>query len=144
MENLIKKAGVGIIVLGFMMSFGATDVLANCGMCGKGEKKTEEKIAVSADAKTFQAAVICLGCTLKKEQGAKALCSLFGHKNALRTQDGKIWTILENKTSTELINLHDYAGKNIEVVGKKFADAQVIEVNSFNVLGEGSEHHHKE
>ena len=54
----------------------------------------------------------------------------------------KIWTILENDKSTELINDHDYAGKDIEIKGKRFAEAQIIEVDTFKVLSEG-EHSHK-
>ena len=79
----------------------------------------------------IQGKVICFGCTLKGERGAKAQCSLYGHTNAIRTNDGKIWTILENDQSTELIHNHDYAGKEIEIKGKKFAEAQTIEVESF-------------
>ena len=80
--------------------------------------------------------VICQGCTLKKEKGAKAQCSIYGHINAIKTKDGKIWTILENDKSTELINDHDYAGKDIEIKGKRFAEAQIIEVDTFKVLSE--------
>ena len=86
--------------------------------------------------------VICQGCTLKKEKQAKAQCSIYGHINAIKTKDGKIWTILENDKSTELINNHDYAGKDIEIKCKKFAEAQIIEVNTFKVLSE-EEHTHK-
>ena len=85
--------------------------------------------------------VVCQGCTLKKEKGAKAQCSIYGHINAIKTKDGKIWTILENDKSTELINNHDYAGKDIEIKGKKFAEAQIIEVDTFKVLSEGEDTH---
>ncbi|MCM8778538.1 MAG: hypothetical protein NC834_01960 [Candidatus Omnitrophica bacterium] len=37
----------------------------------------------------------------------------------------------KNDKSTELINNHNYAGKDIEIGGEKFADAQIIEVESF-------------
>ena len=80
--------------------------------------------------------IICLGCTLKKEKGAKAQCSLYGHINGLRTSDGKIWTILENDNSTKLINSHELAGKKVEIEGKKYEDAHYIEVVSYRVLGE--------
>jgi hypothetical protein len=38
---------------------------------------------------------------------------------------------LENDKSTELINNHDYAGKEVEIKGKRLPDAQTIEVESF-------------
>ena len=40
--------------------------------------------------------------------------------------------------------VRDVVFKNIEVTGKKLADANVIQVNSFTVLEEGLEHQHKE
>lgn len=78
--------------------------------------------------------MVCLGCTLKKEKGAQAQCSVYGHKNAIRTGNGKIWTILENDASNELINSHEYGGKEVEITGKKFIDAQIVEVESFKII----------
>ena len=147
MVKLFKQLGVFIVVVVLVLGFCKTDVFADCGMCGVDGEHVEEELS---NIKTFQATAICLGCTLKKEQGAKALCSVFGHKNALRTEDGKIWTILENEASAELINLHEYAGEKIQIKGKKFADTQVVEVTSFKVLGEEAiqhstaEHSHEE
>jgi hypothetical protein len=109
------------------------------GRCGLG--KTIEA-AETTGVETIKGKVVCFGCTLKKEKGAEAQCSLYGHINAIRTKDGKIWTILENDKSTELIHNHDYVGSDIEIRGKKIAEAQVIEVDSFKILSEG-EHTHK-
>ena len=93
-------------------------------------------IAVSsprAGDETIEGEVICLGCTLKKADGAKAQCSVYGHKNAIKTGDGGILTILENDQSTKLINDHDYAGKKVEIQGRVFPEANVIQVDSFTV-----------
>ena len=117
-----------ILVLGLL--------LTSLNTLGFAEEKSKDEY------KIIKGKVICQGCTLKKEKGAKAQCSIYGHINAIKTKDGKIWTILENDKSTELINNHDYAGKDIEIKGKKFAEAQIIEVNTFKVLSEG-EHTHK-
>jgi len=77
----------------------------------------------------------CLGCSLKDAEGAGAQCSVYGHKNALRTTDGRTWTILENDASKELISSHDYTGKKVSIEGKKYPKAQVVEVESFEVAG---------
>ena len=95
-----------------------------------GEEKTETGYEI------VQGKVICLGCTLKKEAGAKAQCSIYGHTNAIKTKDGKTWTILENDKSTALIRDHSYEGKDVEIRGKKYIDAQTIEVESVKVLSE--------
>lgn len=83
--------------------------------------------------------VICLGCTLKKEQGAKADCSVYGHKHGLRTDDGKIWSFLENDNSADLIQNHDYNGSDVEITGRKLDNAQIIEVESFKIAPEEGE-----
>lgn len=116
-----------ILILGLLVT--------SLNSLGSAQEETKEK------HETIQGKVICLGCTLKKEKGAKAQCSIYGHTNAIRTKDGKIWSILENDKSTELINSHDYAGKSIEIKGRKIKEAQTIEVESFKVLSEG-EHCH--
>lgn len=114
-------------LLSLLFGFGASKAFAHCGECGIAEAEAAETV-------TFQAKVICLGCTLKKEQSAKAQCSLYGHTQALMTEDDKIWTILENDTSTELINSHEYKGKKVEITGKKFIGTQIIEIESFKVI----------
>lgn len=116
-----------ILILGLLVT--------NLSSLGFAQEEIKEKY------ETIQGKVVCFGCTLKKEKGAKAQCSIYGHTNAIRTKDGKIWSILENDKSTELINNHDYAGKDIEIKGRKINEAQTIEVESFKVLSEG-EHTH--
>jgi hypothetical protein len=130
-----------LIITLMLVSIGliSQEVFAHCGRCGIGKRL---EAAETLGFETIKGEVVCFGCTLKKEKGAKAQCSLYGHINAIRTKDGKIWTILENDKSTELLNNHDYAGKEIEIKGKKFPEAQTIEVESFKILSEG-EHSHK-
>ena len=132
--SAVRRSGIIIVAFGLLFSFWITSALAHCGMCGMDEKIVEEE--TSPLTETLQATVVCLGCTLKKEQGAKAQCSIYGHINALRTKDGKVWTILENDVSGELINSHEYAGEEVEITGKKYRNAQVIEIETLKVLKE--------
>ena len=118
----MKRMLTRILILGLLVTSSASFGFAE-GEIGEGYE-------------TIQGKVICLGCTLKSEKGAKAQCSLYGHTNAIRTVDGKIWSILENDQSTDLVKNHDYAGKDVEISGKKFVDAQTIEVGSFKALSE--------
>ncbi len=103
---------------------------AHCGKCGIPVASAQEGESTA----TFKGEIVCLGCTLKKEQKAKAQCSVYGHINGLRTSDGEIWTFLENDNSTKLIHNHDLAGKTIEIKGKKYENAHYIEVESFTVI----------
>ena len=120
-------------ILGSILVLGL--LLTSLNTLGFAQEKAKDEYEI------IKGKVICQGCTLKKEKQAKAQCSIYGHINAIRTKDGKIWTILENDKSTELINNHDYAGNDIEIRGKKFAEAQIIEVDSFKVLSEGEDTH---
>lgn len=126
----MKKILISILVL-VSICLISTGVFTHYGFCGVGKEAQAQE---TGEIETIQGKVICFGCTLKKEKGAKAQCSIYGHTNAIRTKDGKIWSILENDKSTELINNHDYAGKDIEIKGKKIKEAQTIEVESFKVL----------
>lgn len=94
--------------------------------------------AQAAESTVIHGDVVCFGCALKKEQGAKAQCSVYGHVNAVRLGDGKIWSILENDQSKELVQNHDYAGKHVHIQGRQIPEAQTIEVESFEVASDGS------
>jgi len=129
----LKLVGV-VVLLALVLNVWTSEAYASCGGCGTGGEKLDA--VTEASPVSFKAEVICLGCALKKGQGAKAQCSLYGHVNAIRSEDGRIWTILENDVSTELINSHEYAGKQIEITGKKFSGTQVIEIETFKITEE--------
>lgn len=133
MEQILKLAGFAILLV-LVLNIWTSEASANCGGCGAGEARLNA--VTEASPVSFKAEVICLGCALKKGQGAKANCSLYNHANALKSEDGRIWTILENDISTDLINSHEYAGKQVEITGKKFAGTQVIEIETFKIIGE--------
>ncbi|MBU4342440.1 MAG: hypothetical protein KKG01_05565 [Candidatus Omnitrophica bacterium] len=127
----LKLAGV-VVLLALVFNVWTSEAYASCGGCGAGGESVDavtEALPVS-----FKAEVICLGCALKKGQGAKTQCSLYGHVNALKSEDGRIWTILENDASTGLINSHEYAGKQVEITGKKFGGTQIIEIENFKLV----------
>ncbi len=99
-------------------------------------------------AKTIGATVtgqnFCLGCALKKEFGAGAQCSIFGHKHSLRvikaTANGKElpdmqgWVLhyLQTQKSQDLI--HKHHGENLSVTGTIYPAERVLEVTSFKVV----------
>lgn len=131
MNRALQLVAFVVLLVLFFSAWGG-ETYAHCGRCGVEEGKVD--VLTEASPVSFKAEVICLGCSLKKTQGAKANCSLYGHVNALRSEDGKIWTILENDISADLINLHEYVGKEVEVTGKRFGGSQVIEIESFNII----------
>ncbi len=81
---------------------------------------------------------ICLGCSLKKEYGAAAQCSKYGHEHALKvttaTANGKklpemngwILTYLDTDNAQPVIKEHD--GETLTLIGKVYTEARVLEV----------------
>ena len=124
----MRNITTGLLILCVAL-FSTGIAFAHCGVCGVGEAAPAQ--AKSADS--IAGKVVCLGCTLKKEQGAKAQCSTYGHKNGLQTPDGKIWSFVENDSSAKLIGDHGLAGKSVEVKGKNLDNANYIDVESYKV-----------
>ena len=95
-----------------------------------GQDRTEQ----SGEHQTFSGTLVCLGCDLKKAEGARAQCTDFGHKHALKTEDGKYITFLENKYAADLMKgkHHD---QTVEVHGVYFAGANTLDVESFTAGG---------
>lgn len=83
----------------------------------------------------------CLGCSLKKEQGAAAQCSIYGYRHALKVEsasgaDGKpiealvgdSLHYLDNDKSAGLIKGEELHEKRVEVKGKLFGPERTLEV----------------
>jgi hypothetical protein len=102
-----------------------------------GEKKAEMKAEMKGEMKAvdgiFEGKLVCLACDLKETEGARAECSVYGHKHALKTSDGRYINLLENKYSADLLNSEKYAGKDIKIQGVYYASANQLDVQSFTV-----------
>ncbi len=81
--------------------------------------------------KAFKGTLSCLGCDLKKSEGALSQCKIYGHKHAIRLEDGKYISFLENDKSADLIKGDKWHGQDVEVHGTYYKDANVIDVDSF-------------
>ncbi len=92
------------------------------------------KKAETSKETTIKGTMVCLGCELKKGDGANAECKDFGHTHALKTEDGKLVSLLENKFAKDLMS-DKYHGKNVEINGTMFANANILDVQSFSVDG---------
>lgn len=94
------------------------------------------KASVAAPKKmvTLSGTLSCLGCDLKKAHGAGAQCSIYGHKHALKTGNGKYYTFLENAKAEPLIKGEEMHGKKVRVNGTLFPGTQVIEVKSYQAM----------
>jgi hypothetical protein len=130
-----------IIALLFLLSYGfSVNVLAQDYDVGK--VSTNQTMYSDVVAATITGTNVCVGCSLKKEKGAGAQCSVYGHKHSLKVskatdKDGNElsdmtgWLLyyLETDKSTELINGHHK--EELVIEGKIYPDERVLEVISF-------------
>ena len=102
-----------------------------------------KKDPASTKADVIEASVtgenVCVGCALKKEQGAAAQCSKYGHRHALRvtsaSADGsdlaymKGWILyyLETDNAQPFIKEHD--GETLTLRGKVYTAERMFEVD---------------
>ncbi len=96
-----------------------------------GEQKAD-KMGKQAD---FEGTLVCLGCDLKQAEGAHAACTAYGHRHALKTEDGKYINFLENQYSEDLLKGEKYHNQKMKVSGVYYADANTLDVKSFQVDG---------
>lgn len=86
----------------------------------------------------------CLGCALKMEHGAKAQCSVYGHRHSLKVEkamdaegnnlaalQGRTLSYLENDKSAKLVKGEVFHGARVEVKGRLYEQESVIEVTEF-------------
>ena len=101
--------------------------------------QTDEKGSADATVKnehvTLTGTMVCLGCELHKAEDARAACDVYGHKHALKTDDGRYYNILENKYGEALIKGEKYHNKKVEVHGVYFASANQLDVEAFQPEG---------
>ncbi len=122
------------IILTVMVLAFASMSYAGCGSCStpKTQKASMTSAKTSGEHATLKGTLVCLGCSLKKD-GANSECSTFGHKHALKTEDGKFINFLENKFAADLIKGEKYSNKQVEVHGVYFANANSLDVENFSV-----------
>ncbi len=123
-----------------LMAFAILAVTVLAGQYDKAEKSSEamkSSNAAKGEAEhiTLTGTMVCLGCELHKAENARAACDVYGHKHALKTDDGRYYNILENKYGEALIKGEKYHNKRTEVHGVYFASANQLDVEAFKLEG---------
>lgn len=103
--------------------------------CGENDASIIKASDVKTDDASFDGTLVCLGCDLKKTEGANSECKVYGHSYALKTADGNYISLMQNKNSADLLNLESYHNKPIKVQGVYFAKANQLDVKSFTIDG---------
>lgn len=96
----------------------------------------DQAIVHLASPKTvvLQATIMCRDCELKHRHGEQTICARIGHHGAIVTSDGRIWNIVEQPGSRDLIYDKSLLGRNVRLRAKLFRDAGSIAVESYEIL----------
>lgn len=77
--------------------------------------------------------VLCRDCELEHRYGIKASCPTIGHHGAVATADGRIWNIVEQRSSVALIHDGSLLGKKVIVRGHLFRGSRALVVESYQL-----------
>lgn len=90
------------------------------------------------DKMTLTGELVCIGCSLKKLDGANAQCNLYAHHAVgFRTADGLLWNIVDNEKGHDVIRAHRLLEKGVKatISGWIYPVAHFIEIDSIKVEG---------
>ncbi|MBI4589086.1 MAG: hypothetical protein HY725_09620 [Candidatus Rokubacteria bacterium] len=103
--------------------------------------KDEKPAASGGSQVTVVGTNYCLGCALKKEHGAAAQCSKYGHRHSLKVEKavdgsgkelaalrGRTLSYLDNEKSEQLVKGEVFHKERVEVKGRLYEAESVIEV----------------
>lgn len=93
------------------------------------------------DKMTIKGELVCVGCSLKKMNGANAQCNLFAHHAiGFKSADGSYWSIIDNAAGHDIIRAHQLVeGKTAGISGWLYPIANMIEIDSIRIEGVSEE-----
>jgi hypothetical protein len=124
---MIRKYGLTAVAFVFLL---ASSVWAGGWDDNKGLSKT-----------TLTGELVCVGCSLKKLDGANAQCDLYAHHAiGFKTADGTLWSIVDNAKGHDVIRSHELLEKKkATITGYLYPIAHFIEIDNIQVEGVTSE-----
>lgn len=89
------------------------------------------------DKITLKGELVCVGCSLKKMNGANAQCSLFAHHAmGFKAGDGTLWSIVDNEKGHDIIRAHTLLGnRSATISGWIYPLAHFVEIDTIEVQG---------
>jgi len=84
---------------------------------------------------TIEGRLVCRDCELEKRHGERAMCSRIGHHGAIETRDGRIWNIVEQPASADLIHNNALLGKMVRVRARLFREAGSLSIATYTIVG---------
>lgn len=93
------------------------------------------KLRELKERKEFEGTIVCIGCTLQKQEGgANAQCTLHSkHAQGLLMKDKTLWTFVDNDRGHIVITNKRLRGKTVKINGWSFPKAQYIEISKYEI-----------
>ncbi len=87
------------------------------------------------DRQEIAGKIVCIGCTLEKQDGgANSQCTLHAkHAQGLLAADGTLWTLVDNAKGHLVITNAKLKDKDVKIWGWKFPKSQYVEVSKYQV-----------
>ena len=93
----------------------------------------EQRLGVTAEGQTVvSGTLICIGCEMERE-GVEVIC----HQAGLRTAEGTVFSLYpakEMESSKELLEIHSYAGAQVQAAGSRLSDANILAVQALTLI----------
>ena len=83
----------------------------------------------------LEGTIVCRDCELSHQSGENVMCDRVGHRGAIATDDGRIWNIVEQPGSTDLVRDSALLGKTVRVRARLFRRAGALAVDSYRIVG---------
>jgi hypothetical protein len=78
--------------------------------------------------------ILCVGCTLEKQAGADAQCTLHAkHAQGLLAADGTLHTFVDNAKGHIVMTNEKLRGKEVKILGWKFPKSNYVEISKYQV-----------
>jgi Putative zinc-finger len=127
-RSVLALAAVAVFILAVTVSTRAPiDVSAANAM---------DRLALRLDDTSpvvLEGEILCRDCELEHRYSVKASCRTIGHHGAIATADGRIWNIVEQGTSENLIHDESLLGKKVVVRGRLFRNARALVIESYEL-----------
>lgn len=119
---MIKQTAITLIMLVAMVQ-----------MSWAGGWKTDKGLSET----TLKGHLVCIGCSLKKLDGANAQCNLFAHHAiGFKSADGTYWSIIDNAIGHDVIRAHELIeGKEATIQGWIYPIANMVEIAKIEING---------
>jgi len=106
-----------------------------CSLAAIAPAAQDVKKRDNKDRQEIAGRIVCIGCTLEKQEGgANSQCTLHAkHAQGLLAADGTLWTFVDNAKGHIVMTNSKLRDKEVKVLGWRFAKAQYVEIFKYQV-----------